>query len=200
MNPDFNIAYNKTKTSEGEYSNDPNDAGGETWKGISRIKNPTWAGWSIIDKIKTSVAKNELILALNKNEELTFLVNAFYKQNHWDSLNLDYVLYQEIADELFDTGVNQGPATSGKYFQQSLNFLNSNQKYYKNIDEDGVIGQGTLTALKAYFNIPGRLESDKLKVLLKVLNGIQFCKYKDICVKNETQEVFFYGWVLNRID
>ena len=56
----FNLAYKKLEVAEGGYVNDPDDKGGETYKGISRKANPNWAGWISIDQIK------KLILLLLK--------------------------------------------------------------------------------------------------------------------------------------
>lgn len=199
MKNDFLIAFWLTLGHEGTYSNDPRDGGGETWMGIARNKNPFWPGWTIIDRIKRSVAWSRgLVAALNEDDELFDLVKALYRKNYWDSLKLDDVLFQDIANEMFDTGVNQGTGTAGKYLQMGLNLLNCNQKYYKNISEDGQVGKNTLTALKSFFAIPGRSEERNLKTILTVLNGLQFSKYKDICDRNEGQEIYFYGW-LNRV-
>lgn len=49
---DFKTAYKKIEAAEGGYCFDPDDAGGETYKGISRKANPNWDGWISIDAIK----------------------------------------------------------------------------------------------------------------------------------------------------
>lgn len=49
---DFKTAYKKIEAAEGGYCFDPDDAGGETYKGISRRANPNWNGWISIDAIK----------------------------------------------------------------------------------------------------------------------------------------------------
>ncbi|MBW1801582.1 MAG: hypothetical protein JRJ85_12745, partial [Deltaproteobacteria bacterium] len=41
----FDEAFEKTTAIEGGYVFDPDDAGGETYKGISRRFNPSWGGW-----------------------------------------------------------------------------------------------------------------------------------------------------------
>ena len=198
MKTDFGIAFHATMSHEGQYSNDPRDRGGETWMGIARKINPFWSGWPIIDQIKSNANQKDWSMAMNADDELFEHVKSFYKAFYWDALNLDNVIYQEIADELFDTAVNQGTGTAGRYLQEALNLLNSGQKHYKNIEPDGKIGNGTLTALKSYFDIPGRSEERSLKTIIKVLNGLQFCKYKDICKIDEGQEAFLFGW-MNRV-
>ena len=41
----FGDAFKKLSIKEGGYVNDKDDAGGETYRGISRKYNPTWQGW-----------------------------------------------------------------------------------------------------------------------------------------------------------
>ncbi len=48
----FDAAFEKTAAIEGGYVFDPDDAGGETYKGISRRFNPSWGGWDKIDEVK----------------------------------------------------------------------------------------------------------------------------------------------------
>jgi lysozyme family protein len=36
-----------TLRNEGYYVNDKDDSGGETYRGISRVNFPKWAGWAI---------------------------------------------------------------------------------------------------------------------------------------------------------
>ena len=46
---DFNQALQMVLQNEGGYVNDPNDPGGETYKGIARKMNSNWIGWQLID-------------------------------------------------------------------------------------------------------------------------------------------------------
>ena len=48
----FEDIFNKTMGIEGGYVDDPDDRGGETYKGISRKNHPAWEGWEIIDSMK----------------------------------------------------------------------------------------------------------------------------------------------------
>lgn len=50
MNENFLKSYDILIKHEGGYVNDPDDKGGETYKGIARKFNPDWKGWKIIDK------------------------------------------------------------------------------------------------------------------------------------------------------
>ena len=66
---DFQEAYDILYTHEGDYANDPDDYGGETYKGVSRRYQTTWKGWTIIDELKRK--HNEgFISYLATNEDL----------------------------------------------------------------------------------------------------------------------------------
>jgi len=198
---EFTPAYEKTLANEGGYSNDPRDHGGETYKGIARKMHPKWEGWAIIDEIKLNTNFNQLAYAMKADEELDLMVRDFYKLVFWDVMQLDLITPQEIAEELFDTGVNQGTIVAVKHLQEALNLLNNNQKHYSDINEDGKMGPASIKAINAYMltaNFPGRSVAKNLNTLLKVMNGFQFQRYVNICNENPLQEVYAYGW-MNRI-
>jgi lysozyme family protein len=48
----FRISYDLTNQIEGGYVNDPDDKGGETYRGIARKKHPSWRGWYKVDDVK----------------------------------------------------------------------------------------------------------------------------------------------------
>lgn len=198
---DFSMSYGKTMLFEGAYSNDPNDRGGETWKGIARKMHPSWKGWTLIDKAKSRISVGDLNSVLNDDQGLEIMVQDFYKTEFFEKLQLDRIGEQEIVDELFDTAVNQGKETSGKYFQAALNLLNNNQKHYSDIKEDGNIGEVTLKAYRAYMltaSFPSRSKQRNVMTLLKAINFFQLSRYVDLCRRNPGQEIYFYGWV-NRV-
>lgn len=175
-------AYQRAMAHEGGYSNHPADKGGETYKGIARKFHPSWDGWMIIDAYK----KNNSIKALTDDMELNQLVYEFYEEKFWNSNRLGELKSQDIANELFDTGVNVGKSKAARMLQIALNLLNRNEKDYADIKVDGVIGPNTISLTNSY---------PRPEVLLKVLNGIQFSHYMAICQKDPSQEVFFQGWL-----
>lgn len=73
----FEIAYNLTAAAEGGYSNNPNDRGGETWRGIARKRHPMWIGWAIVDSIRP---KSCFPKCLGAHVELDKAVREFYKK------------------------------------------------------------------------------------------------------------------------
>ena len=66
-----------------------------------------------------------------------------------------------------------------------LNLMNRNQKDFKDLLVDGDIGKKTIGAYKKVDD----------RILLKVLNGLQFRRYVEICEKRPDQEKYFNGWM-----
>lgn len=116
----FDEEFNKVILAEGGYVNDPDDAGGETYLGISRKNNPKWVGWEVIDDIKKKYGTKNITSRLKKDIALTNSAKLLYKQNYWDIFELDDIPSQEIAHQLFDTCVNCGKTTAIRIAQQVL--------------------------------------------------------------------------------
>ncbi len=116
---DFKIAYKKIEAAEGGYCFDPDDAGGETYKGISRRANPNWNGWISIDAIKKAHPTTFKGI-LKKTPELEKKVQDLYKDKYWDCFELDDVPNQLVAEQMFDTAVNQGQTAAIKFAQRVL--------------------------------------------------------------------------------
>lgn len=186
----FDEAYNITLGHEGGYSNDPDDVGGETYKGVARAYYPNWAGWVIIDTAKSDP---QFPNNLRGNNALDAMIREFYKDNYWNLFWGDQIPNQEVANELFDTGVNMGIGRAVKFLQKGLNLLNRNQKNYADIVEDGGFGNNTMRALNQYLAI------DDVSYLYKIMNILQGMHYIDYMTKSPTQEKFARGW-LSRIN
>lgn len=106
---------------EGGHSNDPDDAGGETYKGISRNKNPQWAGWAFVDKKDFNGADN--------------LVRSFYAKEYWYGAGCD-TMDGISAFIVFDTAVNMGVARAKELLKGTncwQDYLISRIERYNNI-------------------------------------------------------------------
>jgi len=103
---------------EGKWGNNPNDSGGETYKGIARNCWPKWIGWLIIDRYKqlANFPQN-----LESNKELQQLVVDFYYQNFWTKIGGNKIIDDHISFEIFDTAVNMGITAAIKLTQEALN-------------------------------------------------------------------------------
>jgi len=181
----FKEAYDKTMGHEGGYVNDPDDVGGETYKGISRRYHPGWEGWKIIDGTKQAPNFPDNLDALASVQQM---VEGFYKDHYWDPFRGDEIPPQELAEEMFDTGVNMGIKRSVKFLQRSLNVLNRNGKLFPDMTDDGVLGRNTMGSLMKY------LKRDSVDLLLKIMNTLQANHYLAYMKKSPIQEKYCRGW------
>lgn len=102
---DFALAFSATIKAEGGYVNDPQDPGGETYKGIARKMNSKWDGWIIIDMMKK---ERNFPANLDGNSQLQEKIKTFYEINYWDKIRGDDISNQHIAESIFDFAVNAG--------------------------------------------------------------------------------------------
>jgi lysozyme family protein len=186
---DFKQAYEKTMGHEGGYANDPDDAGGETYKGISRKYHPSWSGWSKIDSMKSDPL---FPLNLKVDSDLEAMVEGLYKQMYWDVNRLDEINNQDIAEELFDTGVNMGVGRASNFLQMACNYLNKNGSLFPDLVVDGKIGKNSLNAVDILLN------RGEASFIYKILNLLQGNHYLEYMSKSPTQEKYARGW-LNRV-
>jgi lysozyme family protein len=149
----FQTAYEHVQQFEGGYANDSNDAGGETFRGISRVSHPDWEGWAIVDDIKNSLGPQKWNsrntwkkiddLAAEKIG-LNRLTRDFYEQNYYGPLfNLIPKIPTLVIDKMFDLRVNMGAKNSNKILQRAINSLAN-----KNLVVDGQLGPKTIDAAR----------------------------------------------------
>lgn len=182
---DFVKAFNITVFDyEGIWSNDAGDAGGITVYGLTIMEDPDWSMWSLIRQLYAG--SGDMAAKITAHPEILTSAHDYYKRTYWDKMLCDQVADQNIANELFDTGVNCSIGTAVTFLQRSLNLLNREQKDYPDITEDGSMGKNTLAALNANKN------HDNLLLLMNVLQGE---RYVEICERNRTQERFLNGWL-----
>jgi lysozyme family protein len=142
---DFNPAYQRVRDNEGEYSNDRNDRGGETYAGLCRRDDGDWAGWAIIDQVKAATPLppanalpnsaagasrvyglalqyrlwvRSLNAALAARADLQSLVRNYYLQKYWRYAG---VQSQDAATKIFDLAVDNGPDEACKITQKAAN-------------------------------------------------------------------------------
>lgn len=113
----FVLAHKKTSKNEGGYVHDPDDRGGETYKGIARKSHPSWKGWEIVDQHKSSPDFPKCLYSI---EFLEALVLSFYRISFWDEIRGDEIKSQEAADSIYDSSVNFGVVGAIKLAQEAL--------------------------------------------------------------------------------
>ena len=123
---------------------------------------------------------------------------AIYRRRYWHAPRYDAVAKcaPHVAAELFDTGVNMGPAVASGFLQRALNALNRRATDYADIAVDGTVGPATLAALEAFLKIRG---SGGEAVLLKALEALQGARYLRLAEQRPANEAFLYGWLANRL-
>jgi lysozyme family protein len=124
---------------------------------------------------------------------------AIYERLYWSRPGFDEVARRSprVAAELFDTGVNMGPAVAATFLQRALTALNRNGRDYPDLIPDGRIGSVTLAALDGFLGIRGRTGGEA--VLLRALEALQGERYLRLAERRPANEVFLYGWLANRI-
>ena len=124
---------------------------------------------------------------------------AIYERLYWLRPRFDEVAKQapRVAAELFDTGVNMGPAVAATFLQRALTALNRNGSDYPDLVPDGRIGAKTLAALDAFLAVRGNPSAET--VLLRALEALQGERYLRLAERRPANEAFLFGWLANRI-
>lgn len=114
---DFNKAIVKLLKKEGGYANNPNDRGGETYKGIARKYHSTNYMWTLIDRYKDeckNVINSTFKKKLDSDKAIDAEVRRIYKTSYWDKFKLDTIENQKVAEQIFDDAVNRGVSAACK--------------------------------------------------------------------------------------
>ena len=124
---------------------------------------------------------------------------AIYKRLYWLRPRFEEIDARSpaIAAEIFDTGVNMGPAVAATFLQRALTALNRNGSDFADLTPDGRIGPATLAALDAFLAVRGRENGET--VLLRALEALQGERYLRLAERRPANEAFLYGWLANRI-
>jgi lysozyme family protein len=167
----FNSAYEKVLRNEGGYVNDPDDPGGETYKGVSRKIWSAWDGWLLVDFYKR---RNGFPANLETDNELQEKVKDFYRINYWDKLRATDIEDDAVAASVFDFAVNAGISTSASLAQMVAG-----------AKVDGFIGRETLT----------KINNAEAEHFLATFTVAKVARYINIVKKRPVSRKYFYGWV-----
>ena len=165
---------------EGGYVDHPADKGGPTCFGITEAVARAQGYAGVMRQLPRSEAA------------------SIYRRLYWSRARLDEIAKRSapVASELFDTGVNMGPAVAVTFLQRALTALNRGAKDYPDLTPDGRIGAVTLKALDNFLEVRGR---NGETILLRALEALQGERYLRLAERRPANEAFLYGWLANRI-
>jgi len=165
---------------EGGYTMDADDRGGETNFGITHSEARRFGYMGDMRDMPRTVAYD-------------IYNNKYYRAPGFDKVEPEF---PQLADKLFDFGVNCGPATATKALQRCLNGLNNGASDYPEVKVDGVLGPATLYSVVAFLR--KRQGMGGRRTLLFMLAAQQSEYYLRIAENDPTQEKFLYGWESQR--
>ncbi len=154
---------------EGLWVNDPNDRGGETYRGICRKLYPKLAVWRSLDALKTNAEKRRYKGTAAELREIDDLYYSLY----YKTCSADKVNNARLSLYIYNFSVNAGPVRAKKLLQKAVG-----------VKVDGIVGNGTLGAVNTCPNI-----AEKYMAQLESY-------YRSIGVGNNAS--FLKGW-LNRL-
>lgn len=173
---DFLRAYEAMILAEGGYQlhTVAGDAGGTTYAGIARNKNPQWAGWAWIDRGETPPTQQ---------------VRDFYRAGWWAPLNCDEIHHQRSAESIFSFAMNTSaygqPKVAAKLAQIVVG-----------VTPDGDLGPKSVAAINAYH--PELFLAQF--ALAKLTRYAEICNRDKAAIQwgKSTGKKFLLGWV-NRL-
>ena len=152
---------------------------GLTFFGIYEAAHPNWKGWNIIKRYLANTPDIEQCSVILSNvSDLTQLVYEFYRREFWNKANLDEVIEQRKADEIFIFGTNAGMKIAIKKAQKLVGVV-----------IDGDIGPKTLKAINDY-------DVEKFDVFYDIEEKEHYAK---LCELREDLRINQKGWY-NRAD
>lgn len=165
---------------EGGYVDHPADRSGATC-------------WGITESVARAAGYRGAMAVLPRG-----VAAAIYRRSYWERPGYAAVATRAatLAAELFDTGVNIGPAVASGFLQRALNALNRGGRDYPDVAADGRIGPRTLAALDGFLAVRGKAGE---RVLLKAVEAMQGERYLTLAEARPANEAFLYGWLANRI-
>ena len=165
---------------EGGYSNHPADRGGPT-------------RWGITQAVARAHGYRGDMRGFPRSEAV-----AIYRRIYWLRPGFDRIAdaAPEVAAELFDTGVNMGPAVAVTFLRRALNALNRGASDYADVGPVSRIDDATVAALSAFL---ARRAPHGETVLMKALEALQGERYLDLAERRPANEAFLYGWLANRL-
>jgi lysozyme family protein len=165
---------------EGGFSNHPSDKGGPT-------------RWGVTEAVARAHGFQGNMCEFPREDAI-----SVYRRLYWMKPGFDRIAEKapRVAAELFDTGVNMGPATAVGFLVRALNAMNRNGSDYSDVRSSPRIDDAIVAAVGAFMTKRG---AGGELVLLKALESLQGERYLHLAEARPANEAFLYGWLANRI-
>jgi len=171
MSAVFSVAHKLVLANEGGYVNDPQDPGGETYKGVARKMWSAWDGWINVDLCKQ---RPGFPANLNEDLDLQSKVDHFYESNFWNKVRGSDLNDQRVANSIYDFAVNAGVSVSVGLAQSVVD-----------AGVDGVMGPISIDTINKY----------NPELFLASFTIAKIARYIGIVKKRSSSQKYFYGWV-----
>ena len=152
---------------EGGYTNNKNDRGGETYRGVTA---GVWAAY----------CKKQGITSPPKKMTQAQWADIM-QSGYWAAVRASDLRSQSVANQVADFAVNAGVSRAARTLQQAVNEANHNTA----LKVDGTIGPKTLAAANAL----------SPSVLYWTYRELRTAYYKGLAAKNPKQKTFLNGWL-----
>lgn len=143
----FELGKKETNGHEGGWANNPDDDGGETYRGVARNFHSRLQLWKYVDKAKAELGactpgnRKQWVKQLNARlaqiPALQTAIDEFYRLNYWDANRLTLISSQPVANWIYDHCVN-AETRGDKWAQEAAG-----------VKIDGQIGAVTIAAINA---------------------------------------------------
>lgn len=167
---------------------DKDDPGGLTACGISKVHYPKWIGWEYIDELKIGNKAYQAEL-LKDGSEFMNLVYGFYYDTLWTKYGGNFVPYI-VAFEIFDQAINPGPKRMVENLQNILNSLNYEERFGKDLKDDGLWGNNTRDRLLLVCK--NKKDAESLAI---GMNAEQGHYYHKRTLANKRNRKYYRGWI-----
>lgn len=194
---DLTIAYELTNREEGfkgwrsnaGYALDPDDPGGETFNGLSRVYNGDLRTWDVVDENKKKYGRFQ---AIHLTEEQVQILKTdhlqFCRFRIWNPVRGDEYPNQSLANQVYDFAFHKNPWLANAYMQRALNKVNRVGTLYPNMTEDGFAGRITLRALNLAIH---HGHGSRVHVLFKSYRVTWYSERMEASEKKER----YLGWI-----
>lgn len=168
-------------STEGGYVDNPNDPGGKTNHGVT-------------ERVARDNGYTGHMRDLTREQAREIYVGDYIvKPGFLPIVDLSAA----VGEELVDTGVNAGPSRASRWFQKSVNQLNSNSGGCPQITVDGAIGPRTVDAYQCLMRTRGAKRACEMTI--KLMDAQQAAHYMALVDQDPKYRTFIVGWVDHRI-